>query len=132
MPLENCDRCEKVFVSLANRRTCPECLAAEEELLRKIQRHIKENPVQNMESIAGEFGVDVDQLFEWVDERRLVISESALSRTCENCGVAIARGRLCGQCCRDLSDPSSGSNVNRTAKQTVAGMVNTRLVRDKE
>jgi ribosomal protein L32 len=119
-------------MTTAYRRTCPECLAAEEQLLVKIQRYIKDNPGQNMDSIAEEFDVDVDQIFKWIDERRLVVSESALQRICENCGTTIARGRLCIQCGQSLSDPSSESGEDRSKKKPIPGMVNTRVARDKD
>jgi hypothetical protein len=121
-----------MFMSFAYRRICPECLAAEEQLLVKVQRYIKDNPGQNMDTIAGEFDIDVDQILKWIDERRLIISESAFFRTCVNCGVAIARGPLCAQCRQSLSDPSVGSREDVSQKQSIQGMVNTRIAHEED
>lgn len=126
MPLGNCDRCGKIFMTSVLSNTCPHCTAEEEKMLIKVQRFIKDNPSMIMDDVAKEFEIDIEQILKWIDERRLIVSKKEfLIRHCENCGTSIVRGRICLQCQQNLSNPSLSPSSASPAKEV--RMANTKI-----
>lgn len=101
MELRNCIRCGKVFM-FVSKRVCPACQREMDELFEKVRLYVKKNPGATVVEIAEHFGVDEQLVSEFVREGRFDFVTEALTVTCERCGKAIRRGRLCENCAVDF------------------------------
>lgn len=99
MEVKSCRRCKRLFNYLVGPYLCPKCKEELEEKFQEVKKYVQENPTCNINQVARECDVEINQLTLWIREDRLQFSEASGSMVgCERCGVAIKSGRFCDEC----------------------------------
>ena len=123
----NCSRCGDLFV-YRYKDVCPRCLKKVEEDFEICVRYLrnKENRQATMNEMSEKTGVSVDQITEFIREKRLLIDQVPnLSFPCEGCGTLIRSGRLCESCAsnwkKELDVIETKDHDQETDKQKKTG-----------
>lgn len=105
MGLANCKECGGLFVQVS-RNICDACYKEKEEILLKVQRYIKDHPKADIAEVAEANEIDEGLIFQFIREKRLVISTASgsVTLTCEACGTKITSGRFCSICRSKLGE----------------------------
>lgn len=99
MEIINCRGCGRLFNYLGRVQLCPACQKELEEKYQQVKKYIYDNPRTNIQQVAEDNEVSVQQLRTWVREERLEFTDASLvGLNCESCGAMIRSGRLCRQC----------------------------------
>lgn len=110
MEVKNCRMCGRLFNYLGGQRICPDCKKKLEDKFQQVKRYIYDNPKANVDKIAEDNDVEVQQIRQWVREERLQFSkDSSVKLQCENCGAPILTGRFCEKCKKQMADNLSDS-----------------------
>lgn len=111
MEFRNCKGCGKLFNYLGpSTPVCPACLKAMDEKYEQVKKYIYDNPRCNINQVAEDNDVSVQQIQRWVREERLSFSDdSDIGIECENCGKMIKTGRFCNDCKQKLKMDISGA-----------------------
>lgn len=119
MEVRNCKECGKLFNYMEGTVVCPSCAKKLEEKFVEVKEYVYNNPGANINQVAEENEVSVQQIKRWVREERLCFAEnSGVGLDCEKCGAMIKTGRFCPNCKKELEN--SFSNMYRTKKEPVA------------
>lgn len=120
MELANCVRCGKVFARIG-KNICPDCLAKEEELYKKVREYLEENPGLTVQEVAQRCGVDPKKIYDFLKEGRLEginFAPGSAQWHCESCGSAITAGRLCNKCKTTLKSEVKRQNPSKLSETT--------------
>lgn len=99
MEVVNCRGCGRLFNYLGRVPLCPNCQKELEEKYQQVKQYIYDNPRANIQQVADDNDVSVQQLRNWVREERLEFTDASLvGLSCESCGAMIRSGRLCRHC----------------------------------
>lgn len=100
MDIRNCKGCGKLFKYYgATTPMCATCMKALDDKYEQVKKYIYDNPRANINEVAQEMDVSIQQLQRWVREERLSFSEDSLVGVeCESCGTMIRTGRFCQNC----------------------------------
>lgn len=99
MDVRNCRSCGKLFNYLGGVPLCPSCLRDLDKKFEVVKNYIYDHPEANIQEVAEENEVTVQQLRQWVREERLAFSaDSLVGLECESCGTMIRTGRFCNLC----------------------------------
>ena len=99
MEVMNCKGCRRLFNYLGGVPLCPNCLKERDDKYHQVKQYIYDNPRANIQKVAEDNDISVQQLWNWVREEKLQFAEGSLAGlTCEKCGKTIRSGRLCNQC----------------------------------
>lgn len=99
MEVTNCRSCGRLFNYIGGAPLCPNCMKTLDEKYHQVKQYIYDNPHANIQQVAEDNEVSVQQLRNWVREEKLEFSEGSLvGLNCEMCGVMIRSGRMCRQC----------------------------------
>lgn len=110
MGIKNCKMCGRLFNYLGGQRICPDCKKKLEDKFQEVKSYIRENPKANIDKIAEDNDVDVQQIRQWVREERLQFTaDSPVKLQCENCGAPILTGRFCDKCKKQMAENLSDS-----------------------
>lgn len=105
MEVKNCRMCKRLFNYLGGPNICPECKDELERKFAKVKLYVMDNPTADMQTIAEENEVSLNQLRDWIKEGRLELaSGSPIKLTCEQCGAPIVTGRFCVNCKAKMAD----------------------------
>lgn len=105
MELMNCRSCKRLFNYITGEKLCPDCKKALEEKFEEVKIFIEDNPGKNINQVAEECEVSVQQIKKWVREERLSFSDDSLvGLECERCGRMVHSGRFCSKCAGNLVD----------------------------
>lgn len=116
MDVRNCRNCGRMFNYLGGPSVCPICRDSAEKDYEKVRDYIRENPHSNIQKIADDCEVSVQQINQWVREERLEFSkDSPIMLNCENCGDPIRTGRFCEKCKNNMA-----SNLTSAFKKPTA------------
>lgn len=130
MNVRNCRKCGKIFNYVVGPHICPSCRDALEAEFQKVKVYIRENKGATISQVSEECDVDIDQIHQWLREERLELAEgSAITLTCENCGVPISCGRFCEKCKREVT---SGLNDIVRSNQKSAPVIDRKSIKDGE
>jgi len=108
LPIQNCKKCGKLFVS-SGLAICEECVEKEDEQFQTVKRYLAENPGSSVIMVSEETGVPVETVTEFIRQGRLMgiephSTESVL--VCVICKKPISSGRICDECQKALSGRS--------------------------
>lgn len=109
MELRNCPECGKLFTFLS-RNLCPECVALEDEYIRKIQQYLDDQGGATVTEISDGTGIPEEKIISLLREGRLIIRGEAYLLECERCGEPIRTGRYCASCRASLEASLKGSS----------------------
>lgn len=111
MEVRNCRSCGKLYNYIGpSTPVCPACMKAMDEKYEQVKKYIYDNPRCNINQVAEDNEVSVQQIQRWVREERLSFSEdSDIGIECENCGKMIKTGRFCNECKSKLKMDINGA-----------------------
>ncbi|MBO7402127.1 MAG: flagellar protein [Lachnospiraceae bacterium] len=111
MEVRNCRSCGKLYNYIGpSTPVCPACMKAMDEKYEQVKKYIYDNPRCNINQVAEDNEVSVQQIQRWVREERLSFSEdSDIGIECENCGKMIKTGRFCNDCKAKLKMDINGA-----------------------
>lgn len=105
MEARNCKDCGKIFNYMGGTPVCPACSKKLEEKFAQVKEYVYDNPKCNINQVAEENEVSVQQIKHWIREERLSFSDSSdIGIECEKCGAMIKTGRFCQRCKKSLED----------------------------
>ncbi len=102
-PFQEVQKVRRIFNFMGN-QFCPDCLRKKDEDFQVVRKYIYENPDATAEAISEDTGVDIKDILEFLKEGRLQLKHADGLLVCEQCGVAIASGRLCDACKKSLNN----------------------------
>lgn len=120
MALINCIRCGILFSPERDTNVCPACVANETAQLKKVTEYLRDYPLANAIEVADKTGVDVMQIFRFVRQGSLIITEPTEAFKCRMCGKDVKKGTLCQDCIdkvKDLKDAVQNKDKERKRKQ---------------
>ena len=96
MDVRNCRQCGRLFNYLGGPPICQACREAVEEKFQQVKEYVRNNPGSNIQMVAEDNDVTVQQIRQWIREERLEFSaDSQVGIECEGCGASIRTGRFC-------------------------------------
>lgn len=117
MEVRNCKGCGKIFNYIGGVPMCEACKRAMEDKFQEVKAYIYDNPEADINRVAEDNDVSVQQIRQWVREERLEFSEnSRVGLACEKCGRMIRSGRFCKPCKDKLANELG--NMYQTPKET--------------
>ncbi|MDE7325378.1 MAG: flagellar protein [Lachnospiraceae bacterium] len=109
MEVRNCKGCGKIFNYIGGMPMCEACKKALEDKFQEVKAYIYDNRDADINQVAEENDVSVQQIRQWVREERLEFSEnSRVGLSCEKCGRMIRSGRYCKSCKDKLANELGG------------------------
>lgn len=109
MEVRNCKGCGKIFNYIGGIPLCEACKKALEDKFQEVKAYIYDNRDADINQVAEDNDVSVQQIRQWVREERLEFSEnSRVGLACEKCGKMIRSGRFCGICKNKLTNELNG------------------------
>ncbi len=102
LSVSQCKKCARLYQPLANAPYCPTCMEELENKFELIKEYIYEHPLANAVEISHETGVPEKDIFYFLKEGRLSVSENSGMLVCESCGRSITTGRFCESCKKHL------------------------------
>lgn len=106
--LKNCAECNRVF-SHPSRDLCQECYEKAQESFELVRDYLKQNPGASVVEVANETEVDLDLIYEYIEEGRLDVVPRDARLQCSICGDPIVVGRVCANCRNELRSTMSQS-----------------------
>ncbi len=95
MDVRNCRQCGRLFNYLGGPPICQACREAVEEKFQQVKEYVRNNPGSNIQMVAEDNDVTVQQIRQWIREERLEFSpDSQVGIECECCGASIRTGRF--------------------------------------
>lgn len=99
--LKNCQECNRVF-SHPTRDLCQECYDQALKSYEAVRRYLKDNPGATVAQVAKDTDVDLELIYEYIQQGRLDVVPKDAVLHCAICGTAISMGRVCAKCRTDL------------------------------
>lgn len=93
-----CKKCSKLYQPLSDAPYCPVCMEKLDEDFELVKEYIYNHPMANVVEISEETGVSEKDVFYFLKEGRLSLSEDNGMLLCESCGRSITTGRYCEEC----------------------------------
>lgn len=100
--ISQCKKCSRLYQSFGNAPYCPTCMEELEKGFDLVKDYIYEHPKANAVEISQETGVAEKDIFYFLREGRLSLSEGSSLLICESCGRSIMTGRYCESCKKQL------------------------------
>lgn len=107
--IAQCKKCGRLYQSFSNAQYCPTCMEELEKSFDLVKEYIYEHPLANVVEISQETGVPEKDIFFFLKEGRLSVSENNGMLLCESCGRSIITGRYCDGCKKQLERKLSNS-----------------------
>jgi DNA-directed RNA polymerase subunit RPC12/RpoP len=104
MALVNCIRCGNVFAPERDTNVCPECVAKENVDLKKVTEYLRDYPLANAMEVSDRTGVSAVQIFRFVKQGSLILSDPTEAYKCRMCGKDVKKGTLCQDCLDKVKD----------------------------
>jgi flagellar operon protein (TIGR03826 family) len=107
MELENCPNCNEIFEKNKFRDVCPKCWKKEEQDFQTVNNFMRKrvNRVATVEQIVDQTGVSEELILKFIKKGRLQPSMFPnLGYPCDRCGRFIQKGKLCGECSKELHE----------------------------
>ena len=123
MEVRNCKGCGKIFNYIGGMPMCEACKKELEDKFQQVKAYIYDNRDADINQVAEDNDVSVQQIRQWVREERLEFSEnSRVGLACEKCGRMIRSGRYCKPCkdklANDLGRAYQAPKVTLVKKET--------------
>lgn len=103
MDIQLCEKCGKMFKSIADEKFCLKCGLEIKEKMREAQMYFEEHAEGTLDGAASHCEIEPKYIKRWLKEGTIRSEQPLLS--CEGCKAAIYTGKLCIDCkqrCYDL------------------------------
>ncbi len=111
-----CKKCSRIFQFLGTSPYCPNCVEELERNFERVKDYIYDHQHANVVEISKETGVPEKDVFYFLKEGRLSVSEDIGVLHCEDCGCSITTGRYCESCKKKL-EREFGALINEAAQR---------------
>jgi flagellar operon protein (TIGR03826 family) len=112
LDLQNCPKCDSLYVKNKFRDVCEKCWKEEEQAYDIVSRFMRkrENRAATILQVVEATGVSEDLILKFIKSGRFQLSQFPnFGYPCDKCGNIIREGRLCASCSKELkSDLKSG------------------------
>lgn len=111
MSIANCNRCNKIFKKLYDRKICADCIQEEEDAYRRVVDFLEHNPGANLQQIAEGSDCEEKLILRFVREGRLTLLDKLggdVHVDCKRCGTKITSGSYCASCMNEVGDALRG------------------------
>ncbi|MGM7683400.1 TIGR03826 family flagellar region protein [Cytobacillus sp. Hm23] len=118
--LDNCPKCDNIFVKNQFRDVCDNCYKEEEKAYQEVYNYIRkrENRTATMDQVVVATGVEEELIIKFIKKGRLKLAQFPnLGYQCERCGTTIRDGKICPNCVRELQSELYTHNKEETRKQ---------------
>lgn len=95
--VDYCPRCGSIYQKNM-RNMCNGCRDELDQKLNHCLDHLWRNPKSTTEQLSAATGMDMQELYRYIQEGRFTYNHPNLTFPCECCSQPINRGRLCNQC----------------------------------
>ncbi len=116
--ISQCKKCARLYQSMSNAPYCPTCMEELENNFDLVKEYIYEHPMANAVEISQETGVPEKDIFYFLKEGRLSITDGNGMLLCESCGRSIMTGRYCESCKKQLERELSSSLSDAMQKKS--------------
>lgn len=120
LSVAQCKKCARLYQPFGSAPYCPSCMEEMENNFDLVKEYIYEHPLANAVEISQETGVPEKDIFYFLKEGRLSVSEGSGMLVCESCGRSITTGRYCESCKKSLERELSSSINEAMQKKTHA------------
>ncbi|SDJ91820.1 hypothetical protein [Natronincola ferrireducens] len=116
MELRNCAKCGKMIKYTGEGEVlCGKCITLEGDPYRRIREYVYNHQGATIQETSEATGVSSTLILKYLKEGRLsLMDKKSLMRHCEECGVVIEKGSICGICLKKelqlKEQPVYGSN----------------------
>lgn len=117
MPLANCERCGRMFQTIANIKICSRCRENDDEVFKIVKEYIYNHPGITIEEVSEKLDVTEKIIQKFLRENRLEIDGDSMLIECEKCGDPIKSGRFCNKCTRHMT--KGLKNAAKTIKEHI-------------
>lgn len=104
MVIINCIRCGNVFSTERDTNVCPDCIAKENEDLKKVKEYLRDFPLANAVEVSERTDVSIIQIFKFVKMGSLILTAPTEAFKCRLCGKEVKKGTLCQDCIDKVSE----------------------------
>lgn len=104
MGIINCIRCGNVFSTERDINVCPDCIAKENDDLKKVKEYLLDFPLANAMEVSERTGVSIIQIFKFVKMGSLILTAPTEAFKCRLCGKDVKKGTLCQDCIDKVSE----------------------------
>ncbi len=116
--VSQCKKCARLYQSFGNAPYCPTCMDDLEKSFDLVKEYIYEHPLANVVEISRETGVPEKEIFYFLKEGRLSVSENNGMLLCESCGRSIITGKYCESCKKQLERELSSTIASAMQKKS--------------
>lgn len=128
--LDNCAKCDKLFVRTPIQDVCPDCYKEEQKLFESVYDYIrkKENRTATLVEVSEATKVEETLIIKWIRMGKLKLAQFPnLGYPCEKCKTLIRQGRVCDSCARGIqADLRKLENEERLTKENRATYLSTK------
>lgn len=104
--LRNCEECNRLF-SHPTRVLCQECYEKAKRSFELVKKYLQDNPGATVAQVARDTEVDLELIYEYIQEGRLDVIPKDATLQCSICGASISVGRVCAKCRNELRSTMS-------------------------
>ncbi|GLI86642.1 hypothetical protein ANABIO32_44890 [Rossellomorea marisflavi] len=133
--VNNCPRCNALFMQTRFREVCEACHKAEETLFETVIRFLKkrENRAASIARVVDVTGVEEELLHNWVRKGRIQSRQFPnMGYPCDRCGKIIHSARICEGCQTSLIQDLKQHESDEQWKQSIKESGHTYYTRRKE
>jgi len=120
MALINCVRCGILFSPDRDTNICPACIANETEQLKKVTEYLRDYPLANVMEVSDRTGIPAVQIFRFVKQGSLILTEPTEAFKCRMCGKDVKKGTLCQDCIDKVQDLKESAQKNEKERKRKA------------
>ncbi|WLR55537.1 hypothetical protein LC048_00495 [Mesobacillus subterraneus] len=105
MDLQNCPKCDSLYVKNKFRDVCEKCWREEEAAYDTVAKYMRkrENRAATVVQVVEATGVQEDLILKFIRSGRFQLTQFPnFGYPCDKCGAVIREGRLCASCAGEL------------------------------
>lgn len=116
MAIANCVRCGQVFQTGKLTNICPSCIAKEQADLKVVTDYLRDYPLANIIEVSERTGIPAVQIFRFVKQGSLTLTEPPEAFKCRMCGKDVKKGTLCQDCMDKVSELKDAAKKSEQKK----------------
>lgn len=113
--LRNCEECNRLF-SHPTRVLCQDCYEQAKRSFELVKKYLQDNPGATVAQVARDTEVDLELIYEYIQEGRLDVIPKDVSLQCSICGASISVGKVCAKCRNELRSTISSESSRYQGK----------------
>lgn len=116
MAIANCVRCGAAFQTGKLTNICPACVAKEQADLKIVAEYLRDYPLANVIEVSERTGIPAVQIFRFVKQGSLTLTEPPEAFKCRMCGKEVKKGTLCQDCMDKVSELKDAAKKSEQKK----------------